>query len=134
MWSRPCAWPCIPDQLFGAFNLLYDVEAFRPQRETTTERASAVGFSLALSSQVAPQFFLGGELRYLRAYEGLGLNRYQGQALFLGPTLFWHITDRAWISFAFNAQVAGRAAGDNRNLDLVNFNRYQGRLKVGVEF
>ena len=72
--------------------------------------------------------------RYLRAYEGLTLNRYQGQALFLGPTMFWHITERAWISFAFNAQVAGRAVADNRRLDLVYFNRTQARLKVGVEF
>lgn len=124
----------VPDRLFGAFNLIYDVESFKAYNDPATERASAFGFSLALSTQVAPQFFLGGEARYLRAYEGLALNRYQGQALFLGPTMFWHITENAWISFAFNTQVAGRAVGDNRRLDLVNFNRYQARLKVGVEF
>ena len=130
----------IKDTLFGTFNLLYDIETFKTYNEAITERASAFGFSTALSVQVAPKLFLGGELRYLRAYEGLALNRFQGHAVFVGPTMFWHITDNAWISFALNAQVAGRAQmvgqalGDNRRLDLVNFNRYQARLKVGMEF
>jgi hypothetical protein len=123
----------VPDQVFAALNVIYDFEAFRP-RGSPSERASAFGVSGALAVQVAPQLFLGGELRYLRAYEGLGLNRYQGHGLFVGPTLFWHFSDAGWMSLAFNTQLAGRANNVPRSLDLENFTRHGLRFKIGMHF
>ena len=124
----------VPDRVFAAVNLIYDVEAFRPYGAAGTERASTLGVSGAMSVQVAPMFFLGGEMRYLRAYAGMGLNTFQGEALFAGPTLFWHATESAWVSLAFNAQLAGRAVGTRGGFDMDNFDRYALRFKIGMHF
>jgi len=124
----------VPDKLFAAMNIIYDVEAFRPFGADSTERASAFGVSGAVSAQVAPGLFLGGELRYLRSYEGLGLQKFQGQALYAGPNLLWHSGGNAWVSVGYVTQVAGRALGAQRGLDLTNFDRHAVRLKVGVHF
>jgi len=124
----------IPDQLFAAFNLLYNLESFRADGEHETARASALGVTGAVAARLAPHLFLGAEVRYLRAYEGLGLNRFQGDALFVGPTLFWNMTEEISLAAAFGAQVAGHAVGDRRHLDLVDFSRYQAKLKLGFGF
>jgi hypothetical protein len=79
--------------------------------------------------------FLGAEVRYVRAYEGLRLQRYEGQVLFVGPTLYAKLNDRLSISATFAAQVAGRSVeSPGRSLDLDNFSRYQAKLKVSYEF
>lgn len=124
----------VPDKIFAAMNIIYDVEAFRPHGADSTERASTIGISGAVSTQVSPGLFLGGELRYLRAYEGMGLNRFHGEALFAGPNLFWHAGESAWISLGYVTQVSGRAAGARPGLDLTNFDRHAIRLKIGVHF
>jgi hypothetical protein len=56
----------LPGRLYGALNLIYDVEQFRP-RGGPTERASTGGISTALGVQIVKGFFLDGELRYPRA-------------------------------------------------------------------
>ncbi len=124
----------VAEKLFGAVNVIYDVEAFRPYGATSTERASTLGVSGAVIARVVPVFFLGGEVRYLRAYEGLGLNKFQGEAVFAGPNLFWHASESAWVSLAFSTQIGGRAVGSRRGLDMDHFNRYALRLKIGMHF
>ena len=123
----------IPGRLYGALNLIYDIEQFRP-RGGITEKASAAGIGAALTYQLTKGFFLGAELRYLRAYEGLTFNRYLGQAVFAGPTLFWNVTPNLWVSAAVSMQVAGRETGSSAALDLADFNRIQARIKIGTEF
>jgi hypothetical protein len=79
-----------------------------------TERSSTAGVGAALSYQIAPKVFVGGEARYLRAYEGLALRRYGGDAVYLGPTLYTHLLPNAWLSASWNVQVAGREAVNRR--------------------
>ena len=43
-------------------------------------------------AQLRPGFFLGGEARYLRRYEGIGLEEFAGQALFVGPTAYFQLS------------------------------------------
>jgi len=123
----------VPDKLFAAANLIYDIEAFRP-RGSPQERASTAGLSAALSYQVRPGLFLGADIRYLRAYEGLALDRFRGWAVFAGPTLFWHATDSVWVSGTWAFQLAGREQGVPNPYDLGNFPRQMVKLKIGVEF
>jgi len=123
----------IPGRLYGALNLIYDVEQFRP-RGGSTERASTAGIGAALTLQVSKGLFLGAELRHLRAYDGIALDRYRGQATFAGPTLFWTISPALWLSASLNLQVAGGEAGAGHALDLTHFNRTQARIKIGTEF
>jgi hypothetical protein len=115
----------IADRLYGAVNLIYDIETFKP-RGGTWERASTAGIATAATYQVVPQVFVGGEVRYLRSYEGIAFHRLQGEAVFAGPTLFWHFGDAAFLSLAWNMQVS--------RPDPDNFPRHQLRLKMGVEF
>lgn len=136
----------VPEKLFGAVNFLYEIERGRERGEREIERESEVGVAAALSYRIAPDFFLGGEARYLRAYEGFDLGRFSGQALFLGPTAYWRV-GKGYLSLAWSAQVAGREAfaheaeGDDEpaivrrsRLDLTNFERHGVQLKAGFEF
>ena len=149
----------IPDTLFGAVNLLYEPERFRERLVIPAERGSVGGVAAALSHRVSKTTFVGGELRYLRAYDGFALNRFSGQALYAGPTLYTQLTEKAWLSAAWNIQVAGREALDRRDvaagvvealeagedplsavpvrrshLDLKNFERHRIKVKAGFEF
>lgn len=82
-----------------------------------------------------PNVFVGAELRYLRSYSGLGLDRFEGQALFLGPTFHAKLSDNLSISAAFSTQIAGRSdEASGRQLDLDNFSRHQAKLKLSYEF
>jgi hypothetical protein len=103
----------IPNTLFGAVNLLYDVDRMKERRALfVAERSANAGVGAALSFRVSGDLFLGAEARYLRAYEGFGLEKLQGQALYAGPTLFAKLGEKGWVSAAWNAQVAGREAVD----------------------
>ena len=84
--------------------------------------------------QMRPGFFLGGEARYLRRYEGIGLEEFAGQALFVGPTAYFQLSPRSRLTAAWSMQAWGRPAGSNAALDLVNFERHQARLIFGVNF
>jgi len=83
---------------------------------------------------VTETFFLGGEMRYLYAFDGLTFGKQVGRALYIGPTAYWRISDNAWLSLAWNIQVAGSENNDPRRLDLTNFSRNVVRLKFGWEF
>jgi hypothetical protein len=103
----------IPDTLFGAVNLIYDVERVKERRENfVAAREAAAGIGAALSYRLTDNLFMGAEARYLRAYEGFSLKKWQGQALYLGPTLFATFLENGTISAAWNVQVAGREAID----------------------
>ena len=123
----------IPDKLFAAANLIYDVESFRP-KGAPLERASTAGLSAAMTYQLRPGLFLGADIRYLRAYQGLALDKFRGWAIFAGPTLFWHATDNIWLSATYAFQIAGRERGSTETYDLGNFPRQMLKFKIGVEF
>ena len=124
----------IRDKVFAGVNLIYEAERFRPRGFEPVERSSEIGLSGALAFQAAPNLFIGGEMRYRRAYEGLALQDFQGHALFLGPTLFSKVGEHLSISAAWSAQVAGHAVGVPGRLDLENFSRHEAKLKLSYEF
>lgn len=103
-------------------------------RRRGAERSSKLGFSGALAFQAFPNVFLGAEVRYFRAYEGLTLQHFRGEAVFVGPTLFAKLSEKLGITAAFSTQVAGHAVGVPGRLDLDNFSHYQARLKIFYEF
>ena len=84
--------------------------------------------------RLSPWFFIGGDARYLRKYEGAALNALAGEALFVGPTIFATIGHSYLLTAAFEAQVWGRAPGEPRSLDLDNFTRYQAKLRLVSHF
>ena len=84
--------------------------------------------------RVRPNMLLGGEVRYFRRYDGIGLGEFAGQALFVGPTAYFQLSERSRLTVSWSMQAWGRPAGSAANLDLVNFERHQARLVFGVNF
>jgi hypothetical protein len=127
-------WEVIPDRVVAAFNLLYQPETMRSKVTGTWSEESTAGVAVALMAQVRSGIFVGGEARYLRRYDGLGLDTLAGQGFFIGPTIYFKLSERAWIAAAWSAQVTGNATTSVGSLDLVNFERRQARLLFGVNF
>lgn len=124
----------VPDRIIAAFNLLYEPEWTRLVGSGVTEKDSTAGAALGVLAQVRPGFLLGGEARYLRKYEGIGLEELTGQALFVGPTAYFQLSKRSRLTASYSIQAWGRPAGATAGLDTVNFDRHQARLVFGVNF
>ena len=124
----------VPNIALATLNVLYQPEWTRFVGTGTAEQESTVGAAFGMMVQMRPGFLFGGEARYLRRYDGIGLEELAGQALFVGPTAYFQLTDRSRLTASWSAQVWGRPAGSNAALDLVNFERHQARLIFGVNF
>jgi hypothetical protein len=124
----------VPDRLVGAFDLQFDTDRTRLLPNHTIEQEPTPGIGVALAVQAVPGLWLGGEVRYLRSYGGASLEVFSGQALYAGPTLYTRVGKQGWMSAAFNFQIWGRAVEVPSALDLVNFERYQAKLRFGYEF
>jgi hypothetical protein len=122
----------VPDRIVAAFNLVYEPEVTRSTGAWSREATLALG--AALTAQVWPGIFMGGEARYLRSYEGLALDAFAGHALFVGPAIYVKLSERSWIGAAWSVQIAGRAADTAASLDLTNFQRHEAKLKFGISF
>ena len=124
----------IPNRLYAALNLIYEPEVAKPSGGDMWERSSTGGVSLGLAYRITPKFALGVGAEYDRAYDGLAFKTFQGNALFVGPTLQINLAPKVLLAAAFSAQVAGHAVDDPRSLDLTNFEKYRANLKLEFEF
>ena len=124
----------VKDRLVGVFNLRWAPEAMRSRLTGEWMREASLGASAGLMVHVRPGLFVGVEARYLRRYEGLGLDNFAGHALFLGPMTFAKLDDHWWLSAALSIQVAGRAIDEIGPLDLTNFERLQAKFRIGYNF
>jgi hypothetical protein len=124
----------IPNFAIGALNLIYQPEWARFETTGLSEKSSTIGVALAGMVRVRPNMLLGGEVRYFRQYEGIGLGEFAGQALFVGPTAYFQLSERSRLTMSWSMQAWGRSAGSSANLDLVNFERHEARLVFGVNF
>ena len=124
----------IPNRIALAFNLVYEPEASRSRITGAWSRESTFRVGTALMAQAQPNFFVGVEARYLRKYEGLALDTFEGHALYLGPTVSAKLPGGYWLLAAWNIQVAGRSVEEPGRLDLKNFERHQVRLKFGFSY
>ena len=124
----------IPNRVVAAFNVLYTPEIARSRLTGEWSREANFGLGTALMAQIRPGLFVGGEARYLRAYESFSLDAFAGHALFVGPNVFFKPAERWRVTVTWAVQVAGRAVDESGSLDLTNFNRHQVRLRIGYEF
>lgn len=127
----------VKNRLYAGFNLLYEPETTSAPG-TDFVREATFGVSAALAFRIHPDVLIGGEVWYLRHYDSLGLNDYTGDAVLVGPTLYVQLTRKAFITAAWNTQVAGHEvdAGivNPAPFNLTEFQRNRARLKLGVEF
>jgi hypothetical protein len=127
-------WEPVRDCVVAAVNLLYQPETTRLKSTGLWSPQSTAGIAFGTMVQIRPGLFAGGEARYLRAYDGIGLDTFAGQGFFIGPTVYVQLPKRAWIALAWSAQVAGQATTSTGSLDLVNFERRQARFLFGINF
>ncbi|MDB5519382.1 MAG: hypothetical protein JWQ17_6140 [Tardiphaga sp.] len=124
----------VPNFVVAALNLFYQPEWTRFASSDMSEREATIGAAVAVMAQLRPGFFLGGEVRYLRKYEGLGLDELAGQALFIGPTAYLKLSEKSRLTASWSVQAWGRSAENGGTLDLTNFERHQARLIYGINF
>jgi hypothetical protein len=124
----------VPNFLIAALNFVYQPEWTRLLGARASEQEATVGAAVGVMAQIRPGVFLGGEARYLRHYEGIGLNEFEGQALFIGPVAYFQLSERSRLTATWSVQAWGRPAGSVATLDLVNFERHQARLVFGMNF
>jgi hypothetical protein len=124
----------VPNFVVAALNLTYQPEWTRVVATGAAEQESTIAAAFAVMAQVRPGFLLGGEARYLRRYDGIGLDQLSGQALFIGPTAYFQLSERSRLTVAWSAQAWGRSEQSPYALDLVNFERHQARVVFGVSF
>jgi hypothetical protein len=124
----------VPDRLFGALDLHFDTERTEFLAGGGKAQRPTLGIGIALAGQVVPRVWVGGEVRYFRSYGGAGLDAFTGQAVYVGPTLYATLGEKAWLSAAFDVQARGGAVAAPGALDLVNFERFQAKFRLGYDF
>ncbi len=125
----------IKNRLYLAFNLLYEPETTRAAVGGPWQQESTIGGSSALAFRITPSVAIGADLWYLRHHEGATLDSFTGDAVYLGPTVYWHIKHHMLMGAAWETQVAGHEAGlIGANLNLTDFSRNRARLLFEVEF
>ena len=127
----------IKNRLYFGSNLLYEPEATHDPDGIGAgwEKESTGGISGALSYRVLPSVFIGGELWYLRHYDGAWFNTFTGDAFYLGPTAYVQLGRKVFMTAAWNVQIHGRDVDEpGSTLNFGEFSRQRGKLKLAVEF
>jgi hypothetical protein len=124
----------VAGRVFAALNLIYDPEWTSSRITGLATQQSTVGISAAVTAQVRPGIFVGGEARYLRTYDGIGLNGFMGNAFFVGPSMYATLSKDLAISAAWDIQVAGGGVGNPGSPDLTNFERHWVHLRLEYNF
>ncbi|AWN43388.1 hypothetical protein [Methylobacterium durans] len=127
----------VPDKVWYGSNLSFEPSVGRLRSTREVDRSSTFLWSHAVVARVTQDTFVGPELRYLRAYDGAFLNRFEGHAVFLGPALDHRFGEKAFLTLAHSTQIAGHDRDPSytrRAFDLTHFERHAVRVKLGLEF
>lgn len=123
----------IKNRLYLGFNLLYEPETTH-NTVGSWDDESTIGGSVALAWQIIPNVAIGADLWYLRHYDGLTIRTFTGDAVYLGPTLYWKIDRKTLLSAAWETQIAGHEVGIPGPFDLTDFSQTRARLLFEHEF
>ena len=123
----------IPDRLFIAANFVYDFGRARDYATGLTVDGSEMGLAVAATARIGEGFYLGGEVRYLRAFDSMAFGSLVGQAVYVGPTFYAMLGRGASLSGAWNAQAWGQATGLDPGLDLTVFERQAFKIRLAID-
>jgi hypothetical protein len=123
----------VQNRVYLGFNAIYEPEWMRLSTGDI-ERESTLGFSGAIAFRPVPRVLVGIEAGYFRHYDGFSFNTYTGDALFVGPTLYVQLTNKAFMTAAWGTQVRGRTVDNPNPLNLTDFPRNRAKLKFALEF
>ncbi|MCA0318059.1 MAG: hypothetical protein LCH88_08320 [Proteobacteria bacterium] len=120
----------IYDRLFAAVNIGLDTQTRASADLPWTERSSGTFVAASVSARLAPGVFVGLEASYRRAYEGQALGRFQGDAFYLGPSIYL-TSGRSWLTLSVATQIRGHEVGGSSGLNLREFERHRVLLVFG---
>jgi hypothetical protein len=123
----------IKNRLYAGFNTVYEPEVTTTS-DHVTEREAKLSQSAALALRVLPNLVLGTEAWYLRHYDAANLTNFTGDAVLVGPTLYYALTSKMFVAAAWNAQVWGREVGNPAPYNFAEFQRHRVKLKFALEF
>jgi hypothetical protein len=123
----------IPKRLFAAINLSYDFGRARDYASGLIVDGSELGLNAAATARLLDWLYVGGEVRYLRGYDGLAFGNLVGQAVYLGPTFYLALGLGASLSGAWNIQAWGQATGLDPGLDLSLFERQMFKIRLAID-
>jgi hypothetical protein len=123
----------IKNRLYAGFNTVYEPEVTTTS-DGVTAREAKLSQSAALALRVLPNLVLGTEAWYLRHYDAANLTNFTGDAVLVGPTLFYALTNKMFVAAAWNAQVWGREVGNPAPYNFAEFQRHRVKLKFALEF
>src|SRR6201995_4042892 len=83
----------IPGLAVATLNLGYQPEWTHISGEPTQQQESTLVTAFGVMAQLRPNFLLGGEARYFRRYDGICLEEFSGQALFVGATSDFQLSE-----------------------------------------
>ena len=124
----------IRDRLFVALNFVYDFGRARDYATGTIVDGSEMGLAVAATARIGEGFYVGGEVRYLRAFDSMAFGNLVGQAVYVGPTFYAMFGRGASLSGAWNVQAWGQATGLDPVLDLSVFERNMFKLRLAFDF
>lgn len=124
----------VREKLFAAFNVWYATGATRDIAVNLWKHDSELQLQAAISYALTPDLVLGVGARYLMAYDGGGLNRFVGDAIYVGPTFSYTLAKDVGISGTWQTQVAGSGGVGSRSLNLDQFERHQALLRLNLHF
>jgi hypothetical protein len=120
--------------VIAAVNLTYQPDWTRFVTTGAAVQESTVGGAFGAMAQVRPGILVGGEARYFRNYDGIGLQSFSGEAFFVGPVAYFQLSEHSRLTATWSVQAWGHQAGVPGSLDLVSFERHQARLVYGLSF
>jgi hypothetical protein len=109
----------IEKKFYVAMNAFYQPNFTHPIPGGPWSTQNASQISVAAAYSVAPRIFIGAEVRQL-AQNVNGFMTTRG--LYVGPSVYWRVTDSTNLKVAWSAQLPDPGAG---RLDLVNYERHQ---------
>src|SRR6185503_2185378 len=121
------------NRLFAALNLFYDFGRARDYATGLIVDGSEMGMAAAATTRVADGVYLGGEVRYLRAFDSMAFGNLVGQAVFVGPTFYAALGRGASVSGAWNIQAWGQSTGLDPGLDLTVFERQAFKIRLAID-
>ena len=123
----------IANRLFAAFNVAFATGAARVCATGVWEHNSALPHRRLSAADVRARLRQRrAALRTRLRRHGIGLVR--RTCLFAGPAIYIKLSEQAWMSALWNAQIAGRASGEAGSLDLTNFERHLVKMRLGIAF
>jgi hypothetical protein len=132
----------LTEHLSAAMNLIYALATQKfdiPGANWVDGSLTSVSAALTARVHAAEKafvegVFVGGEVRFLSAFNGLFLNQNVGNAFFAGPTLALALRGGQMLNVVWTPQLAGRAdpASAPGPLDLDNFERHHFRIKFAT--